>query len=182
MRQPLALTAFSALALFATGCARTDPIQTDRTAFTFDATYQRSSFAQPIEATFDRTVTVFREAGYTLDIVDRATGQISGRRGKTGDKGAKSSGDLRFYAIVLPGTGNGSQLALKFAQLASVGVPLISGTKAEVIMSQPELYAYVFRRVNGANRDASSVPQPAGIGVDSLNSDLAPPDPMASPH
>ncbi len=191
MRHPFILMSLGALALVSAGCSRRDPIQTDRTAFTFDSTYQRATYAQPIEATFDRTVTVFREAGYTLEIVDRATGQISGRRGKTGDKGAKTGGDMRFYAIVLPGTGSGSQLALKFVQLASVGVPIFSGAKAEVIMSQPELYAYVFRRVDGANRDAARAPiappalAPVGApaaATDGLNSDLMPFEAAGTPR
>jgi hypothetical protein len=182
------MTSICALALFAGGCARREPIQTDRTVFTYDSTYQRNNYTQPIEATFDRTTTVFREAGYTLDLVDRATGQISGRRGKTGDKGAKSTGELRFYALVLPGSGSGSQLALKFVQVANVGVPLISGAKAEVIMSQPELYAYVFRRVNGATpREAAATlpaPTPASpaYGTDSVNSDLTPFEPESPPR
>ena len=69
MRRLFIMTSLGALALLTTGCARRDPIQTDRTAFTFDSTYQRNTYSQPIEATFDRTVTVFREAGYTLDLV-----------------------------------------------------------------------------------------------------------------
>jgi hypothetical protein len=185
MRRLFIMTSLGALALLTTGCARRDPIQTDRTAFTFDSTYQRNTYSQPIEATFDRTVTVFREAGYTLDLVDRATGQISGRRGKTGDKGAKSTADMRFYAIILPGTGNGSQLALKFVQVANVGVPLLNGAKAEVIMSQPELYAYVFRRVNGATpTGASSGLSPAAPSeaTDNVNSDLSPFDPTGGPR
>ena len=53
----------------------------------------------PIEDTFDRTVLVFKEAGYKLDVIDRATGQISGRRGATGDKGSVKDKDLKFYAL-----------------------------------------------------------------------------------
>ncbi len=185
MRRTLTLMTLGALALLPAGCARRDPIQTDRTAFTFDSTYQRATYAQPIEATFDRTVTVFREAGYKLDIVDRATGQISGKRGKSGDKGTKSPGDMRFYAIILPGSGSSSQLALKFVTLANVGVPLISGAKAEVIMSQPELYAYVFRRVNGATPTGASsglAPAATSEATDSVNADLSPFDPAGGPR
>jgi hypothetical protein len=105
---------------------------------------------------------VFRESGYVLDVVDRATGQISGRRGKTGDKGSKNQVALRFFALVMPGPGQGSQLALKFTQVASVGLPVINQTKAEIILSQPELYAYIFRRVAGApaTGDQSVTPLP----------------------
>lgn len=154
------MTAFMALA--AAGCTRNGPIQTDRAAFTFDSTYQRAGYTQPIEATFDRTVAVFRESGYVLDVVDRATGQISGRRGKTADKGGKNQVELRFFALVMPGTNQGSQLALKFTQVASVGLPVINETKAEIVLSQPELYAYVFRRVAGtpANNDQAVTPLP----------------------
>jgi len=127
MRQPLVLAfvAFTSLGLAA--CATPNPIQTDRTVFNFDSTFQRAAYGQPIETTFDKTVTVFREAGYALDIIDRATGQISGQRGKTGDKGASKNNDMRFVALVLPGVGGGSQLALKFVQVSNVGVPVITG-------------------------------------------------------
>lgn len=130
----------------ASGCARTEPMQPDRAVFNVDASYQRAHYSQPIEATFDRTVAVFRESGYKLDIVDRATGQVSGRRGHTGDKGVKSDTDLRFYAIVLP-EGEGSQIALRIAQIASQGIPVLNQSRTEVILNQPELYAYIFRRI-----------------------------------
>ena len=183
------VTAMSAAVLLGSaGCARNEPIQTDRAAFTFDSTYQRAGYSQPIETTFDRTVKVFRDAGYMLDIVDRATGQISGRRGKTGDKGAKNQVDLRFFALVMPGTGQGSQLALKFTQVASVGVPLINQAKAEVILSQPELYAYVFRRVGSSAPAASAMPAAleAAMAPDAapaaLNADIMPQETPADPR
>lgn len=177
MRRAIFLMMSSVAALGVAGCARTDAIQTDRTAFSFDSTFQKMTYSQPIETTFDRTVTVFREAGYTLDVVDRATGQISGRRGKTGDKGAKTEQGLRFYALVLPGSANSSQLALKFMQVSSMGVPVLNQTKTEMVLSQPELYAYVFRRVDDASRVAAS-PQgtPAGKGP-TLDADLLPLEP-----
>lgn len=153
--QPALSAALLTIAL--AGCAHNEPIQTGRTAFTFDSTYQHASFSQPIETTFDRTAKVFRDSGYILDIVDRATGQLSGRRGKTADKGGRNDVNLQFYALVMPAANNGSQLALKFTQVARVGIPVISETKAEVILSQPELYAYIFRRVDGA-ADAASLP------------------------
>jgi hypothetical protein len=149
MRHLLALALIASASIGLSACARSDSIQTDRTQFTPDDTFQRKAFSQPVVLTFDKTVTVFREAGYTLDIVDRATGQISGRRGKTGDKGAQRSDDLRFVALILPGAGDvGSVLNLKFVQVSPLGVPVISRSKAEVVLSQPELYAYVFSRIS----------------------------------
>ena len=141
------LAGMTALAL-AGGCAHTEPMQPDRSVFNVDASYQRNKYAQPIESTFDRTVAVFREAGYKLDVVDRATGQISGRRGKTGDKGSNNNTDLRFYALVLP-DGQSSQLALRIVQIASQGIPVLTQAKTEIVLNQPELYAYIFRRVEG---------------------------------
>jgi len=181
MRRSHIVLSAAMLALAATGCARNEPIQTGRTAFTFDSTYQRASYAQPIETTFDRTVKVFRESGYILDIVDRATGQLSGRRGKTADKGGRNEVNLQFFALVMPAANNGSQLALKFTQVARVGIPVISEAKAEVILSQPELYSYVFRRVDAAVETApgaASAPAPASTpAANAADADLMPSDP-----
>jgi len=132
--------------LMVTGCANRTPLQPDRAVFNVDGSYQRKFYNQSIETTFDRTVAVFREANYKLDIVDRATGQISGRRGKTGDKGANNDTDLRFAALILPERG-GSQVALRIVQIANQGVPIISQSKTEIVLNQPELYAYIFRRI-----------------------------------
>ncbi len=149
MRHLLALALIASASMGLSACARPGPIQTDRTQFTPDGKFQRKPYSQPVVLTFDKTVTVFREAGYTLDIVDRATGQVSGRRGKTGDKGAQRSDDLRFVALVLPGSGDvGSVLNLKFVQVSPVGVPVLNRAKAEVVLTQPELYAYVISRIN----------------------------------
>ena len=149
MRHRLALALAACASLGLSACARPVPIDADRTQFTPDETFQTKAYSQPVVLTFDKTLTVFREAGYTLDITDRATGQISGRRGKTGDKGAQRSGDLRFVALILPGSGGvGSVLNLKFVQVTPSGVPLLQGAKAEVVLRQPELYAYVFSRIN----------------------------------
>lgn len=148
------------------GCARTEPMQPDRSVFNVDASYQRAHYDKPIETTFDQTVAVFREAGYKLDIVDRATGQISGRRGKTGDKGSTSGTDLRFYALVLPDNGE-SQIALRIVQIASQGIPVLTQAKTEIVLNQPELYAYIFRRIEGAPpakpnaAEAESMPEQA---------------------
>jgi hypothetical protein len=82
-------------------CAGGAALQPDRSVFSLDSNYQRFTYFMPIEETFDRTVAVFKEAGYKLDVVDRATGQISGRRGATGDKGASSDKDLKFSTRLL---------------------------------------------------------------------------------
>lgn len=183
MRKLSLILASSLAVVGATGCARPDAIQADRTVFSVDSTFQRMAYAQPIEKTFDRTVTVFREAGYTLDVVDRATGQISGRRGKTGDKGAKTAEDLRFFALVLPGTGSGSQLALKFAQVSRVGLPVINQTQAEVVLSQPEVYAYVFRRVgDNSGIAAPAVDMASPANAPTLNADLVSLEPASEPR
>jgi hypothetical protein len=145
-----------------TGCAGRAPLQPDRAVFSVDASHQRKSYAQSIETTFDRTVSVFREAGYKLDIVDRATGQISGRRGKTGDKGAINDTDLRFSALILPDR-NGSQIALRIVQIANQGVPMISASKTEIVLNQPELYAYIFRRIESLSGNAKAVDAEADL-------------------
>ncbi len=157
-------------ALLVTGCAGRAPLQPERAVFNVDDSYQRKVYTQSIETTFDRTVAVFREADYKLDIVDRATGQISGRRGKTGDKGANNETDLRFSALILPSRG-GSQIALRIVQIANQGVPLISQSKTEIVLNQPELYAYIFRRIESLSgntvttmddqADLGPMPEPA---------------------
>jgi len=156
MRRFNVMVSCASLALVVGGCARTEAIQPDRTVFSFDSSYQRASYAQPIEKTFDRAVTIFREAGYKLDVIDRATGQISGRRGQTGDKGAASDKDLRFYALVLPDSGEGSQLALKIVQIASQGIPVLTQSRTEVVLNQSELYAYIFKRVEAPSHAAQT--------------------------
>lgn len=149
MAKIAALIASVAMALVG-GCARTEPMQPDRSVFNVDASYQRAQYDRPIESTFDQTVAVFREAGYTLDIVDRATGQISGRRGKTGDKGSNRDTDLRFYALVLPND-DSSEVALRIVQIARQGIPVLTQAKTEIVLNQPELYAYIFRRIEGVS-------------------------------
>ena len=58
--------------------------------FLLDGSYQRYAFNLPIEEAFDRTVRVFKEAGYRLDVADRATGQINGERSKADEKAPSS--------------------------------------------------------------------------------------------
>jgi hypothetical protein len=161
------MTKFNILAgmacvLMVTGCANRAPLQPDRAVFNVDGSYQRKFYSQSIETTFDRTVAVFREANYKLDIVDRATGQISGRRGKTGDKGANNDTDLRFSALVLPERG-GSQVALRIVQIANQGVPLLSQSKTEIVLNQPELYAYIFRRIESLSGNAVTMDEQADL-------------------
>jgi hypothetical protein len=129
-------------------CAGGAALQPDRSVFSLDSNYQRFTYFMPIEETFDRTVAVFKEAGYKLDVVDRATGQISGRRGATGDKGASSDKDLKFYALVLP-KGADSELGVKVVQILKSG-PL-GTSNAELILNDPQMYQYTFRRIENRN-------------------------------
>lgn len=139
-------------------CAGGVALQPDRSIFSLDSNYQRFTYFMPIEETFDRTVAVFKEAGYKLDVVDRATGQISGRRGVTGDKGASSDKDLKFYALVLP-KGADSELGVKVVQILKSG-PLGS-SNAELILNDPQMYQYTFRRIE--NRNTQETYSPPGV-------------------
>lgn len=131
----------AALALSLASCGGGAAIQPDRSVFGLDNTYQRYAYDQPIEATFDNAVAVFREAGYRMDVIDRATGQISGQRGPTGDKGTSTDKELKFYALVMPHE-RGSQLSLRIVQM--VGGSALGGAKAELILSEAQLYQYAF--------------------------------------
>jgi hypothetical protein len=99
----------------------------------------------PIEDVFDRTFSVFQEAGYKLDVIDRATGQISGRRGATGSKGVGTDKDLKFYALVIPRNG-GSELSIKIVQVIKSG--RLGTSKAELIVAETQMYQYLFRRID----------------------------------
>lgn len=132
-------------------CAGGAAIQPDRSIFSLDNNYQRYSFDMPIEDTFDRTVSVFQEAGYKLDVIDRATGQISGRRGATGTKGSRSDKDLKFYALVLPRS-TGSELGIKIVQVIKSGT--LGMSKAELIVNDRQMYQYAFRRIQSDGRTA----------------------------
>lgn len=145
--------------LLASACAGGSALQPDRSIFSLDNNYQRYDYAMPIEETFDRTVAVFKEAGYRLDVVDRATGQISGRRGATGDKGEGSDKDLKFYALVLP-KGGSSELGIKIVQIIKSGT--LGTSKAELIVNDAQMYQYAFRRIeNGAREPAAGTVYPA---------------------
>ncbi|MEI6486238.1 MAG: hypothetical protein WCO11_08225 [Sphingomonadales bacterium] len=119
-------------------------MQPDQSIFTIDNNYQRFAYELPIEETFRRTVSVFHDSGYRLDVADRATGQISGRRGPTGDKGLSAIADLKVYAVVLP-RGRGSELGLKIVQVMKSG-PLNS-SKAEITVNDKQLYQFTFQRI-----------------------------------
>ena len=154
VRWSAALAAVSLL----TACAGGGAIQPDRSIFSLDNNYQRFSYSMAIEETFDRTVSVFREGGYKLDVIDRATGQISGRRGATGDKGLATDKGLKFYALVLPNNG-GSELSIKIVQIiSSGGVPVINSSKSELIVTEPQMYRYVFQRVENSAKQQSAPP------------------------
>jgi hypothetical protein len=128
------------------GCVGGAAIQPDRSIFSLDNNYQRYSYDLDIEETFDRTVSVFRESGYRLDVMDRATGQISGRRGARGEKGTGSDKDLKFYALVLP-RGDGSEIGLKIVQVIKSGT--FRSSRAELIVNDRQMYQYTFRRIVG---------------------------------
>lgn len=135
-----------ALVLPLGACAGNSAIQPDRAVFNLDGNYQRFSYALPIEQTFDNTVKVFREAGYTLDVADRATGQLSGTRGKTGDPRSANDKGLKFYALVLPAADGQSQVGVKIVQTVERGF-VVNKTRTEMIVADREMYQYLFQRI-----------------------------------
>lgn len=144
----LRLVAVFVPALLVSACAGGAALQPDRSIFSLDNNYQRHGYVMSIEETFDRTVAMFKEAGYRLDVTDRATGQISGRRGTTGDKGASNDKDLKFYALVLPRNG-GSELGIKIVQVIKSGT--LGTSKTELIVNDPNMYQYAFHRIEKMN-------------------------------
>ena len=156
----------SMFALALTGCATGGAtIQPDRLLFSLDSNYQRNSFAFPVEDAFDRTVRVFRESGYKLDVADRATGQISGARGRTGDRNATDQKGLKFYALVLPSGGDGSEVDVKIVQIIRRD-GVISNSETEMIVSDPQMYRYLFKRIESVTQGdelaPATVPAQAG--------------------
>ncbi len=145
------LAAVGILSLIVSGCVGGSALQPDRSIFSLDNNYQRFAYVKPIEETFDRTAAVFKEAGYKLDVIDRATGQISGRRGVTGDKGTGTDKGLKFYALILP-KGDGSELSIKIVQVIKSGA--MGTSKAELIVNDPQMYQYLFKRVQDAPEKA----------------------------
>ncbi|MFM2300273.1 MAG: hypothetical protein RLZZ84_9 [Pseudomonadota bacterium] len=121
-------------------------IQPDRLLFNIDSSYQQYAYGFKVEDTFDRTVRVFREGGYKLDVADRATGQISGARGRTGDRDAGDQKGLKFYALVLPGTSTGSEVHVKIVQIIRRSA-VLNNSETELIVSDPQMYRYLFKRI-----------------------------------
>lgn len=148
----------SSLTLALGGCATGGALQPDRSVFSLDGNYQRYEYPFAIEETFDRTVKVFREGGYSLDVVDRATGQISGERTRTraGDHPGGTDKGLKFYALVMPaGSGSASgqsqsQVAVKIVQIIRQGA-IVNTARTEIIVNDGQMYQYMFRRI--ANTD-----------------------------
>ena len=134
------------LGLSVGACAGGGAIQPDRSVFSLDGNYQRCQFGYSIEETFDRTVRVFKEAGYRLDVADRATGQISGERGNTGIHNQSTDKGLKFYALVLPTANGQSQVGVKIVQIIEHG-SVLSRSNTEIIVSDPQMYQYMFRRI-----------------------------------
>ena len=146
------------------GCAGGGAIQPDRSVFSLDGNYQRCQYGYAIEETFDRTVKVFKESGYHLDVVDRATGQISGERGNTGANTSSTDKGLKFYALVLPTSTGQSQVGVKIVQIIERG-SVFNKSRTEIIVGDSQMYQYLFRRIAdidmlGANAPAATpVPQ-----------------------
>lgn len=154
-------------AMLVSACAGGAALQPDRSIFSLDNNYQRHAYEMPIEETFDRTVTMFKEAGYRLDVIDRATGQISGHRGTSGDKGSKTDKDLKFYALVLPRAA-GSELGVKIVQVIKSGT--LGTSKAELIVNDPSMYQFAFRRIEtfGSQAAPAQALAPAGSAAGEL--------------
>jgi hypothetical protein len=142
------------------GCVSGGAVQPDRSIFALDGNYQRYQFSFPIEDTFDRTARVFKEAGYRLDVVDRATGQISGQRTKGRDSSATDKGQ-KFYALVMPVGEAQSQVAVKIVQIIRQGA-LVSTARTEIIVNDGQMYQYLFRRIADAaiKPDGAELPAP----------------------
>ena len=156
-RRNLKLATALFLALPLAACATDGAIQPDRSVFSLDGNYQRYSYDTAIEETFDRTVKVFKEAGYHLDVIDRATGQISGERSNAGT--AASNKGLKFYALILPTSTGQSQVAVKIVQVIKHG-SVVSNTKTEIIVGDTQMYQYMFRRIADVDMPASSATPP----------------------
>ena len=160
--------AAAALGLPLVACSTGGAIQPDRSVFSLDGNYQRCQYGFPIEETFDRTVKVFKEAGYHLDVVDRATGQISGMRGNTGTNTSSTEKGLKFYALVLPTSTGLSQVGVKIVQIIEHG-SVFNKSRTEIIVSDPQMYQYMFRRIadidenTGAYAPAAPQPQPQPV-------------------
>ena len=158
----IASFAVSVAFLSLAGCTTGGAIQPDRSVFSRDGNYQRCQYGYASEETFDRTVKVFKESGYHLDVVDRATGQISGERGNTGASTSSTDKGLKFYALVLPTSTGQSQVGVKIVQIIERG-SVFNKSRTELIVSDPQMYQYMFRRIAdidmlGANPPAAPAP------------------------
>lgn len=153
------------VALVATlgSCAGGGAVQPDRSVFLLDGNYQRYAFNLPLEEAFDRTVRVFKEAGYRLDVADRATGQTSGERSKADEKAPSSDKGLKFYALIIPTADGQSEVAIKIVQIIKQG-SIMGGARTEIIVSDPQMYQYTFRRISGQDVN-TSVAQQSYSGV-----------------
>lgn len=149
------------LSLSLSGCASGAALQPDRSIFSLDNNYQRQFYDMPIETTFEQTVAVFKDAGYKLDVIDRATGQVSGKRGASGDKGSATDKDLKFYALVLP-RGSGSELGIKIVQVIRRGT--FGTSSAELIVNDRQMYEFAFKRIeNSTPTSPAEIDQDRGV-------------------
>ena len=139
------------------GCVTGGAIQPDRSVFSLDGNYQRYQYDFGIEETFDRTVKVFKDAGYRLDVVDKATGQISGERGTTTTRAGTAATDkgLKFYGLVLPTASGQSQVAVKIVQVIKRG-SVVNSTKTEIIVGDAQMYQFMFRRIADMTMSATA--------------------------
>ncbi len=156
MRNCKNLVLGACLSVSLAACASGSALQPDRSIFSLDNNYQRQFYDLPIETTFEQTVSVFKDAGYKLDVIDRATGQISGKRGASGDKGSATDKDLKFYALVLPSR-DGSELGIKIVQVIRRGT--FGSSAAELIVNDRQMYEFAFRRIQNA-AIANDAPSP----------------------
>ena len=151
-------------------CASGSALQPDRSIFSLDNNYQRQFYDLPIETTFEQAVSVFRDAGYKLDVIDRATGQISGKRGASGDKGSTTDKDLKFYALVVPRR-DGSELGIKIVQVIRRGT--FGSSTAELIVNDRQMYEFAFRRIQNA-AVANEAPSPQSSTPGAQGDELPP--------
>ena len=135
------------------GCSSGSALQLDRAIFSLDNNYQRFQYSGDIEITFESTLQVFRDAGYSIDVADRATGQISGQRGASGDSRSSTDKDLKFYALILP-VNSGSQVALKVVQVVKSGA--FGSNRSEIIVNDVQMYQFAFRRIESLNSQTQS--------------------------
>lgn len=163
MKQKMLLPRMLAVVLTSTltACASGGAVQPDRSVFSLDGNYQRYEYGFPIEETFDRTIKVFKEAGYRFDVVDRATGQISGERARSNDGGSNSDKGLKFYALVLPTPAGQSQVAVKIVQVIKQG-SIVGSAKTEIIVNDAQMYQYAFRRIADVDLASPTAPRPVG--------------------